>query len=250
MFRGALKLLPLGILAAVTAWPSSPARVTTFTGYIEVNNSSTFIGDTFNTFGEYVPTTTFGNALIVSFDPSSAPFDITVTNNAASAPYPFLGGIEGFANSGPNLGSGSSNYSYLGGTVGTVAGATPALGANSFTASTSIAEDIESAIWSISSSNVLTAQWVNSNGSTPITFIVTAPASQGSEIVLSGDPTAFGNTFGAGTTDTLTFVCTAPGGCSLPVTSTPEPSSVLLTLIPLAVLGFFHFRNGGRRQTA
>jgi hypothetical protein len=228
-------------MATVLAWPSSSPNAATFTGYIEVNNSSTFIGNAFNAFGEYITTTTLANALTVSFDPSTSVFSITETNNPASASFPFVGAIQGFPDSSPNLGSGNSNFTYLGGTSATALGATPAAGTNSFTSATGISEAIESDIWSISSSDVLTAQWTNTNSSRPTTDIITSTA-QGNEVLLTGDPTAFSNSFGSETTDTLIFVCTTPGGCPLPSAAVPEPSSALLTLAPLALLTIFRSR--------
>lgn len=242
--RAAALVAAVVTLAFVSA--QHPAHATTFTGYIEVNNATTFIGDTFNSFGEYTTTSSLADALAVSFDPSSSPFSITVTNNPASSSYPYLGGIQGYGSTNANLGSGSYNYSFLGGTVATSPGATPATDGNSFTAATSISEAIESAIWSISSGDALTAQWINTDGSSPTTYVVTATGG-GNEVVLTGDPTTFGSAFDGETTDTLIFVCTAAGGCPLSASgSVPEPSGWLVLLAPLAWLGAIRVRAAAR----
>jgi hypothetical protein len=235
-----LKIVPAAVVAAAAMGISVPAHSNTFTGYIEVNNSSTFVSNTFNGFGEYITTTNLANALTVSFTPTSSPFSMTATNNPGSAAFPFVGGIRGFPDSSSNLGSGNSNFTYLGGTTSTAPGATPAPGPNSFTAATGISEDIETAIWSISASNILTGQWINTDGSKPTTFIITSTA-QGNEVLLTGDPTAFVNSFGSATLDTLTFVCTAPGGCAQE-SATPLPAALPLFAGGLGALGFLGWR--------
>jgi hypothetical protein len=248
LYRG-LKIAPAAVLAVVAMWMSVPAHAAPFTGYIEVNNSSTFVSNTFNGFGEYTITNNLADALTVSFDPSSSsPFSITATNNPGSAAFPFFGAIVGFASSSANLGSGNANYTYTGGTIATAVGAIPTIGSNSFTTATGISEAIETAIWSISNSDILTAQWINTDGSKPTTFIVTSTA-QGNEILLTGDPTAFINSFGSATVDTLTFVCTAPNGCPL-ATSVPEPPTGLLMLAALATLAAFRPRRNGKQYAA
>lgn len=212
------------------------AEANTITGYITVNGPSTYVSGTFNSFGEYDTTTNLSDALLVSFDPTVAPFSLTETNNPASSSYPYFGGVVGFASTSSNLGAGSFNYTYLGGTIQSAANATPGNGSNSFTNSTGIPEQIESGIWSISNTDVLTAQWINTDSSAPATYVVTASCC-GNEVLLTGDPVAFGNSFGTYTLDTLTFVCTAQNGCPLPSSPTPEPSSALLFLVGLLSLG-------------
>lgn len=130
-----------------------------------------------------------------------------VTSNSPNPSYPYLGGIVGSASTSNDLLAGSYNYVYLGGTGLSSAGAAPQSGGNSFTAATSIAESYESAIWSLGAGNLLTAQWVNADLSTQVTY---AALVQG-VLVLTGDLTAFRNTFGSA--DELTFVY-VPSGTS------------------------------------
>jgi hypothetical protein len=80
------------------------------------------------------------------------------------------GGIVGFANTSDNLGAGSFNYAYLGGTTLTAPGIAASAGANSFINATGIPEDIETSIWSIDAGNAVTAQWINTDLSSPTTF--------------------------------------------------------------------------------
>lgn len=132
-----------------------------------------------------------------------SPVSITTTNGPNAA-YPFFGGIVGFSSTSDNIGPGSYNYVYIGGTTFTSPGAVPTAGANSFTAATGINEDIESSIWSISASNILSAQWVNTNSSSPATFMTLVQSQH--ILALTGDLTTFTNAFGANTPVYLVYV--------------------------------------------
>jgi len=204
------------------------ARASTFSGYITVNNSSQYVSKVLNSYGEYVITTNLADALTVSFNPGTAPFSIAATNNSGSYTYPYFGGILGFASNSANIAAGSYNYLYLGGTGLTAAGSVPSSGGNTFTAATGITESFESSIWSISSTFVLTPQWVNSDTSTPATVLV----DNAGILLLTGDPAVFAGTFGHSDIDSLTFVCTAQGGCGVPGARAvvPEPASALFAL--------------------
>jgi hypothetical protein len=147
-----------------------------------------------------------------------------------SDPYPYIGGILGFTSSGSDFATGSYDYAVIGATTATAVHATPATGPNAFTAATGIPEPIQSAIWSLSNGNILTAQWVNSDSSTPKTYIVDSSGI----LALTGDPTQLQNVLGTKVSvDTLMFVCTQ--GCAVPA-SVPEPSAMPLALFGLAVL--------------
>lgn len=205
----------VGLLLALYAQPV--AAQTACSGYIQVTDADTgadlgFVANIWNTFGEYgalTPDAT--NRLEVTFTPS-APFSITAVNGP-NGNFPFVGGIKGFSSTNPDLGVGSFNYTYLGGTVQTPPNSPPQNLPNSFTQATGIPEPIESAIWSLSSSNELTAQWVNTDLSKPATHILRQQAE--GIFALTGDPTAFRNTFGPSTAVEFTFVSTS-GPCAPP----------------------------------
>jgi hypothetical protein len=202
---GLLTLLPL--LWAQPGWTQGAC---VRTGYIQVTNADTganlgFVSNVFNQFGEYGVTTDVNNRLTVSFSGTSQ-FSLTATNGPNSN-LPYVGGIVGFSNTSDDLNTGSYNYTYLGGTVQTPANSPPVSGDNSFTEATGVQERIESAIWSISPSNVLTAQWVNTDLSKPATYEMLYTAQN--NLTLTGDKAVFVNTFGSSVPVTFTFVGTA-----------------------------------------
>jgi hypothetical protein len=66
------------------------------------------------------------------------------------------------------------SYAYLAGTTQTPAGPAVA-GDHSFSASTEIPEEYESAVWSYDpKTQAITSQWINTDGSAPATHIVYA----------------------------------------------------------------------------
>src|SRR3954451_6819545 len=83
--------------------------------------------------------------------------------NSPNANYPYIGGIQGLVSTDANLGTGSSNYAYLGGTVFTPAGAAPAFAVNSVTYATGFSQEIESGIWSVDAGGILAAHWINTD---------------------------------------------------------------------------------------
>lgn len=129
------------------------------------------------------------------------------TLNGPNATYPYLGGIVGFASTNDDLAPGSANYAYLGGTTFTAPGAGPTAGPNSFSDATAVPEKFESSIWSIDGSNVLTAQWVNTNLSPVPAHIMLI----GDVLAITGDVAAFSSAFG-GQEVALAFVPTGPSG--------------------------------------
>jgi hypothetical protein len=211
---------------------SPPALGTTLTGYIEVNDPFHFISDTPNEFGEYVITMDTTSELIVSFDSSISPFSMTEVNAAGFGndpePYPYIGGITGVSATSSDMAIGSYNYAALGETTATVPNSPPVNGSNSFTDSTGFPEPIESAIWGLSSDDVLSPQWINSDLSQPSTFVVDS----GGILALTGDATQFQNLFG-GNADTLVFICTA--GCSTEA-AIPETSTFSMALCGAAAM--------------
>ncbi|EED82953.1 predicted protein [Postia placenta Mad-698-R] len=168
-------------------------------------SASTFVSRVPNVFGEYGVTTDAANALLVQYAncAGAASADLVTLNGIAD--FTYLGGITGFSSPSGDLGPGSSMYAYLGGTSQTAPGATPQAVPNSFTFTTGIQEDVESAIWTLDrTTGVLTAHWSNTDRSTPATSIVYyAPENF---LLLTGNPAAFRTTYGAGSVVTLTFV--------------------------------------------
>jgi hypothetical protein len=208
------------LAVVVLLWPASALAQTPCTGTVKVTDTDNntvlgYVSTQWNSFGEYGETNDPSQYLTVSFDPSSAPFNITATNGP-NASYPLVVGIQGFASTNTNLGPGSYNYAYLGGGTSTPANSPAQTQPNSFTAATGISEGIESAIWSLGSDNQLIPQWVNTDSSKPATYLVLV---QG-VLVMTGDRTAFGNTFGTYEDVGLNLV----GNCG--TQSTPDASSL------------------------
>ncbi|KAF8910728.1 hypothetical protein CPB85DRAFT_1435195 [Mucidula mucida] len=98
--------------------------------------------------------------------------------------HPLLGAVVAGSSTNDNLSSGSANYCQLTGTSHTAANAPPSAAGNSFSSSKS-----ESMIWTYSTSTQkITAQWVNTDSSKPATFLYYLPSSD--SLLLVGDPTA------------------------------------------------------------
>ncbi|EED79089.1 predicted protein [Postia placenta Mad-698-R] len=177
-------------------------------GTIQVTGAGTgtpaFISRVPNAFGEYAVTTDTADALIVQYTDcaDASVIDLATLNGIADVPY--LGAITGFATALQDLRRGSSAYAYIGGTDQTAPGATPQAVSNSFMAATGDQEEAESALWTLNrTTGALSAQWVNIDGSKPETIIVYSPENF---LVITGDPTIFGASFGTSPVVTLTFV--------------------------------------------
>ena len=122
------------------------------TGYIAVTDASTaaslgWVSRTLNPYGEYVVTTDTTDRMQVSYDDASVQFPIQSLDGSAAS-YPWLSAIQGFGNTGADLGAKSFNYAVLGGAALTAQGATPVLQDNTFTDSTGIPGATEASIWS------------------------------------------------------------------------------------------------------
>ncbi|KAJ3482531.1 hypothetical protein NLI96_g6928 [Meripilus lineatus] len=185
---------------------SSPTPCTVTTGVISVVQDSTngYLTSTANSFGEYGFTTSLDSALRVSLCPTDdSPFVITPLNGPFLS-FPYLGFVTGFANTDPDLKAGSANYAYLTGTILTAAHATPAELPNAFTAASGVAESIESSVWSMDVNGVLSAAWVNRDGSSQTYSLYYVPSS--AAFALVGDYNAFSSNFGAAFLATFALV--------------------------------------------
>ncbi|KAG8964354.1 hypothetical protein FRC00_002663 [Tulasnella sp. 408] len=131
-----------------------------------------YVSRVWRLYGEYGIQTNQADSLEVTFyaspdDPSPVELDLSA-NNGPSPAYPFVG-----ANS-DNLGPGSSNHLYITSNTQTAAGSTPQSGDNnSFSASTGVPKNAESAIWKYNpTTQDISVQWINNDGSTPANFIL------------------------------------------------------------------------------
>ncbi|KAJ7461024.1 hypothetical protein B0H11DRAFT_2057849 [Mycena galericulata] len=172
---------------------ASPAATPANRGYIQVlsvdanGNPSSVLGYVSRTtyvHTQYVVGSSLDDALLVG--PSGARDLVTLNSDTPS--FSFLGLVEGREDPSSGLAQGSFNYLYLASTQQTSANSTPQNVANSFSAANGGAEQAESAVWTIDpATHVLTAQWINPDGShaPTISFV------QGSAIYFSGDLQAF-----------------------------------------------------------
>ncbi|KAJ7273155.1 hypothetical protein C8J57DRAFT_267307 [Mycena rebaudengoi] len=124
------------------------------------------------------------DALLVGL---SGDHDLRTLNSDTGSPA-FLGLVQGRDNTPSGIAKGSSNYLYLASTEQTAPNATPQTVGSSYTTVHGNVHPAESAVWSIDpATNVLIAQWINSDGSPTLTI----PFAQGANIYFSGDPDAF-----------------------------------------------------------
>ena len=144
------------------------------------------------------------SALVVDFTlngTSGSQIDLSPQNSGQG--YPFFGLTEGRDSTSPDIAPGSFNYLYLEGTNGTPAGSTPQLVPNYFAVSTGIAKSSESAVWTIDvNALTLIPQWINSDSSTPTTFVFV----QSNHVYAGGDPDAFHTHFPAPVTSATLYL--------------------------------------------
>ncbi|OJT08766.1 hypothetical protein TRAPUB_336, partial [Trametes pubescens] len=148
-----------------------------------------WVSSTANSYGEYGLTGDVLSALSVVLnlcDSNSSPFDITTANGLSA--FPYFGGVIGFSSSGDDLHSGSFNYVYIAGTSQVTRGPAQS-GPNMFTAASGTHKDIESAMWTLSSTNALVFNWVNDDGSTAPGMLVYA--SSANAFAYTGDLAVF-----------------------------------------------------------
>ncbi|CAE6450408.1 unnamed protein product [Rhizoctonia solani] len=156
-----------------------------------------YLYKSFNDIGEYGQfQPNQADALVVSLSyvvGSSASVDMTATNGRSAA-YPYVGAFSSFGNLGSSsndLSPGSSNFGFVGATKQTPAGSPPVVGDTAFSEATGMPADYESAIWIYDPlTNVINAQWINTDGSAPETYLVYTRDADADLILMTGDPVA------------------------------------------------------------
>lgn len=169
-----------------------------------------YVSNALNQFGEY------GAAIADLNDPSvlqvclqvpsgqTGSIDITALNSPFGTNTPFFGAINGWRNGDDTLGTGNSNYIYLGQTAQTDPVDSSAVpGTNTFTEATNIPKDIESGVWHVDTSAGLVELWWTNPDGTPFKVQL---FSQGGTYGATGDFTAFTSTYGPADTLELNFV--------------------------------------------
>ncbi|KAJ7835133.1 hypothetical protein B0H14DRAFT_2514511 [Mycena olivaceomarginata] len=203
----------VGVAARAVSSPVPPTTQTCNIAVQSYDQTFGYLSATWNGFGEYgqFQADQAGSLEVTfSYTPDSPSQLNFVATNSPSPTYPYFGAISGFASESDDFGSGSYNYAYLGGTASTPAGSPPVStnsgDNNSFSAATGIPETIESAIWSYDpATQAITAQWINTDESTPATHIVYAN-DYNQALVLTGSVAAFQGTLGAPYPE-VTFTC-------------------------------------------
>jgi hypothetical protein len=188
-----------------TSSPSSGS--VTRTGVIQVLTSDqTSLGYVADDPSYWTPLLTpdISSAINISFTTNPTnPTPFNLVSDVTSKIYLNLGGLEGRDSTSSDIASGSFNYLYISNVASTAPGAPPQHGDSYFKVSTMMDKTIESAIWSISSSNQLLPQWVNTDNSLPITIVFV----QSNHVYMGGDPNAFHSRYPAPvTTVSLQFI--------------------------------------------
>ncbi|KAJ7287273.1 hypothetical protein C8J57DRAFT_1707636 [Mycena rebaudengoi] len=178
---------------------------TTVSGYIFVSSLG-YVSPQLNDFGElgyFLPSKTGAMKVALTYyaDQPSTPLNIRVIGGSY-----FLGGISGYNSPSDDLVAGKPNYNFLGYTTETPVNSLPTAGNNSFTQTTGIFENIESAIWNFNvGTGALTPRWINVDSSAPADISIFY-AEEEPVLGLTGDMTTFYNNFGVGTKVSFRFI--------------------------------------------
>lgn len=179
---------------------SPPAsEKTAYTGIIQIRNA-----DTDNVLG-YVSAaplnsiialqSTSNGALIVNFeaDPTGPSTQLNLGMENSGTGYPYLGLVQAIADPDSVFGPTLPNFGFIAGTIETASGAIPANIDNSYSAHYGKQRTGESGVWAFDpSTDVLTPQWVNPDGSTPALDTY----SLGGELIFAGNRATAQDEFG------------------------------------------------------
>jgi Big-like domain-containing protein len=229
-------LVVLGIpVVLATPQAASAATACTRVGNIQVTDTDDntvvgYVSKTWNVDGQFVVTTTPSDYLSARVTDGAQTNIASLNVQSDLFVGPAFVGATTAIDQASDLATGSALYSSLGGTTSTAPGATPHYTGNSLTNAFDIEEPDESAIWTDAPGTpgaLLTAQWINTDGSLAPTHLVV----EAGELAVTGDPTALAMAFN-GLFDpvfdvALNFVPTAPssGPCATTTTLSPTASA-------------------------
>ncbi|KAG5646137.1 hypothetical protein DXG03_004376 [Asterophora parasitica] len=191
---------------------AQPSGVVLTQGYILAKdgdgNPVGYVNKAQNAYGEYVVDTDDtdpNDRLIVAIYLADAPSGTAniQTINGPDADLPFFGGIVGYASTSNDFNPLSFNYAFVGGTAPTPPNSPAISGSNTYSKRTNDQKAFESAIWTLDGNTYqLTPQWINSDGSSPTTYL----GLSNGIVTLTGDIDAFVNSFGPANWVTFYFV--------------------------------------------
>jgi len=190
--RRVLNLVPL-------SQPSSLPSVT-YSVVIQVLSGDTVLGYVAPDPNYWTPLITpdINSALRVSFQlplgaTSGSQLGLTQLNDNRGV---FFGPVVGRDSTSSNIAQGSFNYLYLDpiAAPGTPPGSTPQSVPSYFSTSTGLDKQAETSVWSVDLiTGALSAQWINTDSTSPPTFIFV----QSNHVYAGGDPSAFQSRFPA-----------------------------------------------------
>ncbi|KAF8645346.1 hypothetical protein AX16_007850 [Volvariella volvacea WC 439] len=170
-------------------------------GHILVTNSSSgnvvgYVSRRRSVYATYRYEVEERNALTVQFNlPKSATSGVGVRLSAENSDilnYSLVGLIQGRDSDSVDLGRGSWNYLYFGGTIGTKANTPPTTVSNSYSNRTNTPRAAASDVWNIDlATGSVVPQWINSDNSKPNMQLFC----QGITLYASGDYQAFANRY-------------------------------------------------------
>ncbi|KAH8818624.1 hypothetical protein DL96DRAFT_1684281 [Flagelloscypha sp. PMI_526] len=178
--------------------PSNPVTIYR-RGYIQILSAADdraigYVSSTPHSAGPAGLTSSTDSALIVRYDVGMAltpPYNLELTNGQGSlASFPDIGLTVGPSALSPEFGPGSFNYGFLSATNPTPKGSTP----TTVGSSTSSTLPGESAIFTVDPFDNIQVQWINPDGSLPVTYTMYAPGPN--YLTATGDINAYKDAFG------------------------------------------------------